>query len=155
MDELLNRLKSSDIGCHMGLHYVGALGFADDITLLCPSLSGIKTMLRICEQFAAEYDLIFNGTKSKLLIFSKGNQDIPDPYIKLNGVVINRFDKAVHLGNTFHTKRDYECIEDGIRTFNRTVNMFLYRFKTYNPSLKIKLFQQYCMALYGSQLWPL
>ena len=155
MDELLNRLKSSDIGCHMGLHYVGALGFADDITLLCPSLSGIKTMLSICEQFAAEYDLIFNGTKSKLLIFSKGNQDIPDPCIKLNGVVINRFDKAVHLGNTFHTKRDYECIEDGIRTFNRTVNMFLYRFKTCNPSIKIKLFQQYCMALYGSQIWPL
>ena len=114
MDELLNRLKSSDIGCHMGLHYVGALGFADDITLLCPSLSGIKTMLSICEQFAAEYDLIFNGTKSKLLIFDKGSSDIPYPCIKLNGVVMNKFDKAVHLGNTFPTKRDYECIEDGI-----------------------------------------
>ena len=63
MDELLNRLKSSGIGCHIGVHYIGALGFADDIILLCPTISGMRTMLNICEKFADEYDLIFNVNK--------------------------------------------------------------------------------------------
>ena len=35
------------------------------------------------------------------------------------------------------------------------VLMFLSRFKVCNPTTRIKLFQQYCMSLYGSQLWPL
>ena len=73
IDELLKRLRASGIGCHMRHHYAGALGFADDLILLCPSLYGIRRMLEICENFAAEYDLIFNGAKSKLLIFDKGN----------------------------------------------------------------------------------
>ena len=33
--------------------------------------------------------------------------------------------------------------------------MFLSRFKTCSPSVRRKLFQQYCMSLYGCQLWPL
>ena len=36
----------------MGIHYVGALGFADDITLICPTVYGLKLMINICEQFA-------------------------------------------------------------------------------------------------------
>ena len=31
MDELLVTLKKNGVGCHMGHHYVGALGYADDI----------------------------------------------------------------------------------------------------------------------------
>ena len=155
VDELLNRLKRSDIGCHLGIHYIGALGFADDIILLCPTLAGLKIMISICEQFAAEYNLIFNGNKSKLLIFSKDNSEISDPVVKLNGDIIPRVNNATHLGNILHTKKEYECIEEGTKAFNRCVNMFMFRFKGCSPSIRSKLFQQYCMALYGSQLWPL
>ena len=112
-------------------------------------------MIRICEQFAAEYNLIFNGTKSKLLIFSKSNANIPDPCVKLNGDLIPKVDSATHLGNILHTKNEYECIEEGIRAFNRCVNMFIFKFKVCSPIIRAKLFQQYCMSLYGSQLWPL
>ena len=35
------------VGCHMGTHFVGSLGFADDIILLCPTLYGLKTMITI------------------------------------------------------------------------------------------------------------
>ena len=155
MDELLNRLKRSGIGCHIGVHYIGVLGFADDIILLCPTLSGMRTMLNICEKFADEYNLIFNGNKSKLLIFSKNNRNISDPCFKLNGDTIKRFNNAIHLGNVLHTDNEHDCIDEGIKSFNRSVNMFIFRFKLCSPGIRIKLFQQYCMALYGSQLWPL
>ena len=59
------------------------------------------------------------------------------------------------MGNFFSTKNEFECIEEGIKSFNISVNMFLSRFKVCNPSTRVKLFQQYCMSLYGSQLWPL
>ena len=41
-DGLLLRFKESGIGCHMGGHYAGALAYADDITLISPSMTGLK-----------------------------------------------------------------------------------------------------------------
>ena len=41
IDGLLVRLKESGIGCCMGNSYVGGMGYADDVKLLCPALSGI------------------------------------------------------------------------------------------------------------------
>ena len=37
-----------------------------------PSRSGIRTLINVCEQFALDYDITFNGTKS-LLMFLKVN----------------------------------------------------------------------------------
>ena len=155
IDELLFRLKRSGVGCHMGNHFVGSLGFADDITLLCPTLHGLKIMINICEQFAKEYDLLFNGKKSMLMVFSKDKSNVSDPCIKLNGDIIKKVNSAIHLGNFLSTENENECIEEGIKKFNCSVNMFLSRFKVCNPTTRVKLFQQYCMSLYGSQLWPL
>ena len=40
-DDLLKRLQETGVGCHMGDHFSGALAYADDITLLSPSRSGM------------------------------------------------------------------------------------------------------------------
>ena len=48
-DGLLLRLQESGIGCHMGGHYAGALAYADDITLISPSMTGLRKMSSICE----------------------------------------------------------------------------------------------------------
>ena len=38
IDKLLVMLRTTGIGCHIGSAYIGALSYADDITLLCPSV---------------------------------------------------------------------------------------------------------------------
>ena len=43
-DSLLKRLEESGVGCHMGGHFTGALAYADDITLLSPSMPGLGTL---------------------------------------------------------------------------------------------------------------
>ena len=43
-DGLLLRLQDSGIGCHIGRHHVGALTYADDITLISPSMAGLRNM---------------------------------------------------------------------------------------------------------------
>ena len=36
---------------------MGLFGYADDLSLLCPSFTGIKEMLNICEKYARKYDV--------------------------------------------------------------------------------------------------
>merc|ERR1712055_1274891 len=48
MDDLLEKLKNNGIGCHIGHKYVGALGYADDIILLFPSVTGLNKMISTC-----------------------------------------------------------------------------------------------------------
>ena len=43
---------------HVGMKYVGAFGYADDIALVVPSINCLNKMINICEQFAHEYHII-------------------------------------------------------------------------------------------------
>ena len=61
--ELLTRLSSLGTGCFTDYHFVGALGYADDIALLTSSPSALRLLLSECEVFAREYDLAFNATR--------------------------------------------------------------------------------------------
>ena len=48
----------------MGPYFTGALCYADDLTLISPSLRSLDEMLAICSSFAAEYDVSFNSSKT-------------------------------------------------------------------------------------------
>ena len=67
VDDLLEKLKNSGIGCHIGHIFVGALGYADDLILLCPSVVGLNEMIKICEEYATEHDIIFMEKRSSIL----------------------------------------------------------------------------------------
>ena len=58
MDGLFDKLEESGVGCHMGNYYAGGLGYADDLTLLAPTLSGLIVLIKICEQYAVDFDII-------------------------------------------------------------------------------------------------
>ncbi len=45
IDGLLIKLEETGMGCHMGIHFIGTLAFADDLYLLAPTLSGLKKKL--------------------------------------------------------------------------------------------------------------
>ncbi len=47
IDRLFTQLSNSRIGCHIGNHYAGGVGFADDIKLLLPSNKGLQMMIYI------------------------------------------------------------------------------------------------------------
>ena len=60
---LLVKLKNNGIGCHIGLILVGDICYADDLILLCPSVVGLNDMIKICEDYTNEPDILFNGKK--------------------------------------------------------------------------------------------
>ena len=40
------------IGCHIGSSYIVALSYADDVTLLCPSVQGLNAIIVFCCEYA-------------------------------------------------------------------------------------------------------
>ena len=71
IDGLLIRLQKSGVGCHMNNIYMGALSYADDITISCPSLYGLSIMLDICNNFANEHFITFNTKKTVCIKFGE------------------------------------------------------------------------------------
>ena len=47
LDSLIESLKQRNIGCKIGNNILGVFGYADDLTLLCPTLSGLQEMLNV------------------------------------------------------------------------------------------------------------
>ncbi len=73
VDGFLNKLKNSGVGCSMGIKFMGGVSFADDIKLLTPTHKGLNKRIYICEQYAVEFDIKFNGAKSKHIVYKGRN----------------------------------------------------------------------------------
>ena len=61
IDRLLVTLKNSGLGCHINGTYMGALSYADDITLSCPSVYGLNKMMNFCSDFATNKFITYNA----------------------------------------------------------------------------------------------
>ena len=155
MDELINRLQKSGVGCRIGKQFYGGFGYADDIHVLCPSINGLQKMIYTCEFFGEEYDVTFNAKKTMAMCYGK---DIP-PYTRniiLNGTPIVWQKSAKYLGNMLsHDRGDADdiCYKKG--SFIGAVNKLNYVFKGCDSLTKMTLFQTYCTSWYGCQTWRL
>ena len=154
IDTLLRELECLDIGCHLGNEYVGALCYADDLTLICPSLRGINKMLRLCERFANEFNVTFNTRKTVAIHFGKLNNSEITNSVILNGDKVEFKEYVRHLGN-FVSKNlsDTKDCNEKRGAFIGSVNKLIGNFGNLAWSTRARLFQSYCCSFYGSQLW--
>ena len=109
-------------------------------------------MIRICETYAAEHDLMFNGSKSKLLVCGAPSECVSKFYV--NEIEVPVCNTALHLGNLMSNNM-HDTIDNGIAKFNSNYNYFMSSFGKCQSSVKNKLFIQYCTSFYGSQIWPI
>ena len=63
IDPLLVQLGNYGYGYHIAGVYAGALSYADDITLLCPSVWGLNEMLTICNKYRLKNNIILTVRK--------------------------------------------------------------------------------------------
>jgi len=106
IDDLLLTLAKSGVGCYLGRTFVGALAYADDVVLVCPTPSAMHKLLLLCEDFASEYDIQFNPKKSKLLICSPRRRNklssqfmSRDCMLSIGGNLIEQVHSFSHLGH--------------------------------------------------------
>ena len=158
MDELLDRLAKSGVGCFIGDEFVGGVCYADDLTLLAPTFSASKLLLNVCESFAEEYDVIFNAAKSQALVFYPASFSLPTCHrakLSLNSSPIDFVDHAVHLG-TYIGERDFELnIQRAQNELYARINSLHSRFHFCTFDVLRTLLISYCTSFYGSCLWNL
>ena len=122
-------------------------------SLLCPSFTGIKEMLRTCELYAEEHKILFNAKKSQLLHFTKSSKS-KDPQLFMNdGSIIPYVDTCNHLGNTISIKSDKIILDNAVNDLYMRTNCLLSDFSFSECSTLSHLFNTYCMNIYGSPLW--
>ena len=113
MDVLINRLRSSGLGSHVGNKWIGGLAYADDVALLCPSKAGLQKMLNISMSVASEFNMILNGSKSQFLVFSTKVCLENTVYLKVNSDYLYNVNKVKYLGNIIDVSdKDSKAAED-------------------------------------------
>ena len=149
----LSRLRNSRIGCWIGTSYTGALAFADDLSLLAPTLGAMQAMLTIYDEFALEYNVIFNATKKKCLCFGdrfvSGCDKNFIPNFVIAGTRIECVDQWPHLGYVIDSSRmDDVDINTKLNKFRGQVNNVLCWFYKCDVLIRLKLFTAYCMNFF-------
>ena len=56
---------------------MGVYCYADDLSLLSPSFTGLKDMLRLCELYAIDHNIIFNAINNQLLYIDSNPSNNP------------------------------------------------------------------------------
>ena len=118
-------LRDSGVSCKIDNCYTGAISYANDITLSCPSIRELNRMLDICNKFAAEHYL--NWVDS----------------VKHLG---NYFNTQLSDSTDCMTKRS---------TFIGSVNKLMANFGHLHAPVLSKIFKTSCCNFYGSPIWDL
>ena len=80
-------------------------------------------MLFICEEFAQEYQVIFNSSKSKILVFSYSeDNNVSVPFM---GGTVEQVRECSHLRNSVGDSDDKKNIECTISNFYGKLNVLL------------------------------
>ena len=160
---LILSLRASGMGCYIGTHFFGCLGYADDLLLLSASRTGLQEMVSICERFALSKNLKFSTdpdpakSKTKCIVFAKkfcDRQNIAP--VLLNGLPLPWVGQVKHLGNVLQSDNSMktDCsIKRG--QFIGKVNSLLQEFHFVDHSVFIKILNIFTTSFYGSGLWDL
>jgi len=158
LDDLIVELEKSGDGCRIGNKFYGCFGYADDLKLLCPGLSGLQRMLNICKSFSSGNGLTFNATKTLCIKFHSGKHDsaIVQYPVYLGPDKLKWYAKVTHLGHTFNC-----CLKFTADVANRKgqfigcVNSIITQFGFSHPVCKLRLLVTHGYSFYGSPLWDL
>ncbi len=124
---------------YVGIKFVRAMSYADNIILLAPTVKALKILITICELYAAEFDIKLNGAKSKYMVCKGRNCDIFNIDIYVNGDVVAKVTSADHLGHHISSVNNTSMIQAAEALFWKSLNLFLATFGYSYSVVKNKL----------------
>ena len=130
-----------------------AFGYADDIIILSPTCKALKLMIKICEDYAEDYKILFNPDKCTLLIFSDSDHYHNNVNITISGCRIKNVKKEKHLGHTFQNSHNIIDFDNVIKDIKVRSNIIVNQFRPISWQSKATLFMSQCSSLYGCHLW--
>lgn len=159
---IFQELRRLNIGCKVGDAYVGVIGYADDLLLMCPTLDGLQQMLNICEKYASTHNLKFstdtNPQKSKTKCIGFLIKDRELPLLKLCGNELPWVKNGKHLGmkleNSLGKILNQDILEKRAQYIQRN-NELMQEFSFASTNTKFFINQIFNTSFYGSVLWDL
>ena len=152
IDELILRLKELDLGCHINDVFTGVVSYADDLVLLSPTVSTTKSMLHVCEQYGKEFNVKFNPTKTKLIVFSNRRGHVVSPKLQFMNEMIEVVPHHKHLGNLIGNISQEEVIATLTSDMQMRTNFVKHHFSGLTLESMYFLFKSHCTSFYGLPL---
>ena len=110
-------------------------------------------MLKVCDEFGKNFDVIFNCLKSKCIVFRKHGELFHDK-IYLSNNEIEIVESIQYLGVTLHyNMSDNDEICNQYRKLCSRVNVLGRKFNKCSFEVKNELFRVFCTNIYGINLW--
>ena len=153
MDDLSMHLNSSGIGGYLGTAFINHLCYADDLCLISLSSSGMQQLLHICNTYAAEHQLLYNGSKSFSLCFKRKELKVSSPSFFLGKSKIPIVEQCRYLGTTICIKNSDLDLKRQMRKMYANANVLLRKFSKCSINVKCYLFKTYCSNLYCAPMW--
>ena len=85
VDDLSVMLNLSNTGLKMYNKMFNQLCCAYDLCIKSASPAGLQTILDICDKYASDNDIVFNGKKSVCVVFKPDSYRLKSPDILLDG----------------------------------------------------------------------
>ena len=154
VNDLIEILRASGIGCFIGPKYFGIVAYADDILLIAPRRDALQRMVDMCESYMINHKISFSPAKTKCLCFGV-NKDLIKK-IKVAGVEIDWSKCAVHLGVTLcDDGRLDQDVKVKRAQFIDGCHNLMEEFGKSHPEVQVKLLTLYNASFYGSNLWDI
>ena len=155
IDSVLKRISNLKIGCRLGLINSNVIAYADDIVLLAPSPTALQIMMDVTYDEASKLDLAFNTTKSKVMVFSPNRTaDSMKRIFKIGDDPVACVKSFRYLGYQIQHNLDNSLdIDEKRGRFYSQFNQVLRKFHYLDKNVLLFLFQQFCLQIYGAELW--
>ena len=159
---LFQELRRQNIGCRIGLDYVGVVGFADDLFLMCPTFDGLQKMLVVCEKYASTHNLSFstdpnpNKSKTKCMAFLLKKRNLAN--LSLCGNKLPWVNVGKHLGTKLENKLEgivTQDVKEKRAQYIQRNNELMQEFSYAHSTTKTKINNIYNSHFTGSVLWDL
>ena len=155
MNKLSTELNNQPVGCWVGALKLNHLVYADDLTLISPSLNGLQKLLDCCSEYSQSNFIQFNSTKSKTMyIKARSFTDVEFGDCLLNESPLSVTDSIKYLGHIMkNDASDDDDIMRHLKYIYSVGNSIIRKFNFCSRYVKLKLFQTYCTNIYTGHLW--
>ncbi len=102
INELLVQLKAASPGVHIGSTKVNNLVYADDVTVISGTTTGLQQLLDICVKYANDWRFVFGISKTQCSILGHHRFKLT-PSWSLNGSPVKTVVQSDILGVRFHS----------------------------------------------------
>lgn len=156
-DVLLN-LRNTSYGCNVAGLLINVLAYADDFVLLAPTWRSLQQLINVLADSIEEINMTCNVNKTVCMIFYPDNctksLHTSVPSFKFANEELKFVTSFKYLGHFISDDiSDDLDIEREIRNLFVRTNIVKCKFNHCSLEVKVRLFNSYCICLYGSALW--